>query len=932
MNLYLAHVNTRSLLANFEAFQHHISSSDYDVIGVTETWMRPDIDEHVINIDSYNFFGKNRINRRGGGVGLYIKHNFVAEVLFSISVEFIECLWLKLELLNEIVIIGNIYRPPDSNVEQFLTYIEDILSNLYAEYDNITCFGDFNINMLNMNSNVGMQLESVFTTFNMSQVIKEPTRFSSNSISLIDLMFTNFKNVVEAGVVDSNIADHMLTYMKIGLTAAHNTPISFSYRSINSINLNQFYLDLEQLQWHNIFYLRNIDDKLNYFNSLVLNIFDLHAPVKQFHKDKHFSYAPWITDNVKLMQKLRNKALKKYKQTKNPAHYDSYKQLRNYTTSAIRAEKKTYLRIKFHNSTNKEKWQELKRLDLVKRTNYNLPFNLSNPDNINTFFINSTNSNADPRNEVLEFYSKNRLENVNEVFEFKLSDENEIFDIIKNIKSKAFGADKINITMIHLCCPFIIPFVTHIINECILNSYFPDLWKQAEVIPFPKVSNPTEYGHLRCINILPALSKILERIMDRQIRQFLNQYQVLPEKQSGFRANHSCESALACITDDIFRSVDANKISALISLDFSKAFDMLNHKILHSILHYIGFSDNATNFIRSFLSDRSQQVVYNKKYSAPLSISVGVPQGSILGPLLYTIYTFNFHKSLKHCNYHFYADDAQIYLSFSEHESRVAQNLINSDLAQFFKVTSDHLLKLNPNKSSVIVFGNQSQVSFTTNNMEVKLNDIILPFSKSCKSLGLILDSMLRFKQHITSKLRSAYGNLKLIYNQRHFLCKETRKQLCDALVLSQFNHCSSVYFPCLDALDRYRVQKVQNSCLRLIYGVRRRNHITPYLVESKWLNMFNRFRMRMSYIGFKIIKYEVPCYLYQKLSFRADINSIGLRRKQLLTVPRHRKEIFKRSFSYNICTHLNALPDIDFRQSNLTFKQSIKKRLLNLQ
>ena len=766
----------------------------------------------------------------------------------------------------------------------------------------------------------------------MSQIISEPTRVTANSLSIIDLIYTNIESIVDSGVIDANISDHFLTFVKVVLNVQKSTSISFFYRSIRRINLQEFQIDLEQINWHAMLYLYNTDEKLIFFNDSIINLFNKHAPLKQFRKNNNYSYAPWITDNIKLMQKLRNKALKKFKETKNPSQYEYYKQLRNYATSAIRAEKKQYLRNKFNNSNIKGKWGELRRLNPLKQNNRQLPVNLSNPENINRFFLNSVDPTIISKPEMLNYYNNNVLENVNKPFYFHLSNEEEISNIIMKVNTKAIGADKINISMLLLCCPFVIPFVTHIINECILNSYFPVQWKQAQVIPLPKNSNPSEYGHLRGISILPTLSKVLERIMEKQIRKFLDKFNVLPPKQSGFRPNYSCESALACITDDILKASDKSEASVLVSLDFSKAFDMLNHSILCSMLHFIGFSENAQQFISSFLIDRTQQVVYDGQYSSIMPVRVGVPQGSILGPLLYTIYTSNFCKSIQNCNYHFYADDTQLYYSFPGQQVVGAINTINNDLAHFYTFASDHLLKLNPTKSSVILFGSQTQVDFIKNNFEIKLNNTPLPFTKTCKILGLLLDSRLRFKEHVTGKLRIAFGILKLIYSQRTFLTTETKKMLCNSLVLSQFNHCNVVFYSCLDASDRYRIQKIQNACLRLIYGVRRRNHITPFLNQSQWLNMFNRYRLRMIYFCYKLLKYKTPTYLYERMSFRADIHNLNLRRRGLLTVPLHRKEILKRSFSYNVAFHINNLGHTDLEQSNYSFKKSFKTHLLRLQ
>lgn len=932
MSLHAAHVNVRSLLANLGPFQHHVLRNGYDVIGVTETWLHSGVDNDLVSIADYNFFGQNRCNRRGGGVGLYVKNNIRCEVVLSASLQYIEHLWVKLTFNGEFIILGNIYRPPNSDINQFFNFLEDTLSNLYSEYDKMICFGDFNINMLNLNTNVASQLEAIFSTFNMEQRVKEPTRISPNSISLLDLIFTNIDEVTDVGVLDSSTADHFLVHFKLNLNMQVVEPETFFYRSLKKIKFDKFQRDLEQLPLDNIFYIQNIDDKLSFFNNCILGLFDKHAPLKQFRKDNNYKYAPWITENIKLLQKLRNKALKRYKQTKSPAHYEYYKQLRNYTTSAIRAEQKAYLRFKFQNCSMKEKWSELKNLSISKNKQKTLPDHLGNVNDINDFFINSAINNMLPGQGLLNFYNNNTLHNVNDSFNFVLSTENEIFNIIKNIKTRATGNDKINITFILLCCPYIVPYITHIINECILTSYFPTLWKQAQVIPLPKINNPTEFSHLRSISILPTLSKVLERIMNGQIVHFLNLNNILPVKQSGFRTGYSCESALSDITDDILKATDQNKISALVLLDFSKAFDMLNHEVLLAILHYVGFSNVAEQFINSFLSNRTQQVICNQKYSSFLDVRVGVPQGSILGPLLYTIYTSKFLDALQHCNYHFYADDSQIYYSFHEDELNAAEIAIMSDLTNFYNLATDHLLKLNPSKSSVILFGNESQINFVKNNMTIKLNNVPLPYCDSCKSLGLTIDSRLRFKAHVTAKLRSAYGNLKLIYGNRHSLPRETRKLLCDALVLSQFNHCSGVYVPCLDAADRHRIQKVQNACLRLIYGINRRNHISPYLSTSGWLSMYNRFKLHFTTSAFKLIKFKTPAYLYQKIRFRTDVHNLNLRRRCYLTVPQHRKEIYKRSFSYGVATCINAVRALNTNQSVLSFKNSIKNHLFSLQ
>ena len=149
--------------------------------------------------------------------------------------------------------------------------------------------------------------------------------------------------------------------------------------------------------------------------------------------------------------------------------------------------------------------------------------------------------------------------------------------------------------------------------------------------------------------------------------------------------------------------------------------------------------------------------------------------------------------------------------------------------------------------------------------MNILINNTSLPTSNICKSLGLIMDSKLRFTEHVSSKLSLAYSNLKLIYGFKNFLPQQTRKLLCDTLLLSHFNHCNSLYYPCLNAFDKYRIQKLQNACIRLIFNVQRRTRISTFLKRSNWFNMNNRFRFHMISLDYKILKSKAPNYLFNK-------------------------------------------------------------------
>lgn len=397
-----------------------------------------------------------------------------------------------------------------------------------------------------------------------------------------------------------------------------------------------------------------------------------------------------------------------------------------------------------------------------------------------------------------------------------------------------------------MCCPFITPFVTHIINSCILANTFPDSWKRALIIPIPKKNNIQDIKDLRPISILPTLSKILEKILDRQIRRFVADCELLPHVQSGFRAGYSCTTALLCVTDDILQASDQGLVTILVLLDFSRAFDTIDHATLLNILKAKGFGNDAVCLIASFLYGRSQSVKLNGTTSSPLPILRGVPQGSILSPILFSLYTSLILKELHYTKAHLYADDCQLYYSFKPSDYMDAVSKINADLANIYNFSNCYNLHINPSKSQILICGNNEICDSLRNVIHIHINNSEIPIISSVTNLGLTMDNTFRFRDHIGKCIQSAYGTMKKLYPHRKSLNETLKKRLCQSCVLSRFTYCSEVYQPCLDVATVNRVQKVQNACLRYIHGIRKFDHISHKLKDNGWLNMKNRRSYRV--------------------------------------------------------------------------------------
>lgn len=199
-----------------------------------------------------------------------------------------------------------------------------------------------------------------------------------------------------------------------------------------------------------------------------------------------------------------------------------------------------------------------------------------------------------------------------------------------------------------------------------------------------------------------------------------------------------------------------------------------------------------------------------------------------------------------------------------------------------------------------MIFCNESIRDSVNSATLLKINDAFIPIVTQCKNLGLTVDSKLKFEQHITSKLKLSYASLKLIYAQRYFLSPDVKKMLCDSLVLSNFNHCDIVYGPCLYIFESGRIKKLQNSCVRLIFGIRKYDHISIKFRKTKWLNMVNRRNLHFACLSQKLFNMKTPPYLHEKLTFRTDVHNLNIRFKSILRLPRFLKASFKSSFTYN--------------------------------
>tara|TARA_B110000196_G_scaffold310581_1_gene313508 strand:+ start:320 stop:1870 length:1551 start_codon:yes stop_codon:yes gene_type:complete len=509
--------------------------------------------------------------------------------------------------------------------------------------------------------------------------------------------------------------------------------------------------------------------------------------------------------------------------------------------------------------------------------------------------------------------------------------------MVKTIKTNACGVDDISAFFIKLSIEHTADILADIINSSFVTKFFPTRWKEAIVKPIPKVSNPTQASDYRPISLLPAFSKIAEKIAAKQMSQFLNEHKLLDKLQSAYRNAHSTTTALLTVTDDIFKAIDESEVALLTLLDYSKAFDTANHRLIIAKLKHFGFHDDALAWITSYLSNRKQKVRTDTD-STWESIQNGVPQGSILGPLLFTVLVSDISENITTGNHHTYADDLQFLLTFKPEEAILAFNTTNTVLSNIASYSNNNFLKLNTDKTKYIAIGSQQNLKHLAAQdlPPLKLNGDILERKDHVKNLGVIFDENMLWTNHINSTVGTAYGRLKQAYKFRKFLSLESRFNLVETYILSLFNY-GDILFQNISGRLSNKIQRVQNSCMRFVFGLRKYDHISSCYEKNKTLNMENRRKLHSLILMHKISIGEAPEYLSEKLVRHADLHDYNTRGRENIAVQRVNTSIRSNTFFIFISKLYNDLIPIINENTHvklpvLSFKQKCKAHLTNQQ
>jgi hypothetical protein len=340
--------------------------------------------------------------------------------------------------------------------------------------------------------------------------------------------------------------------------------------------------------------------------------------------------------------------------------------------------------------------------------------------------------------------------------------------------SKAPGYDKVPLSVVKDCLPHILPILTDLINSSFTNSVFPRAWKKAEVIPQPKDGDQEVADNNRPISLLPVLSKVAEKIALGQFNNYLTRNNRLTQHQSGNRKFYSTETLGLAVVDNIFKAMDEKKLTAMVMIYFSKAFDSISHDILLQKLRFLGTSKQACMWFKSYLTDRQQCTRVGTSISNPLTVTHGVPQGSILGSMLFSLYLNDLPTVVKHSNAESYVDDTKLYLSFPSRDINNSIEQLSEDLKFVTGWCCTNRLLVNPQKTELIIFGTRQLRARTdgVDEIRIKFLDQLLEPVAEVNDLGTILDSNLSCNEHVNSFMSSLLSTLYQVNRTRHLFSK----------------------------------------------------------------------------------------------------------------------------------------------------------------
>ena len=896
-NFSIINFNSRSLDKNLDSITDYLKTLNhkFSILAFCETWFSTKHTSPALtHIEGYNLVRADRDSKKGGGVALYVSTDLNFKIRHDLNLPAntdYESIFIEIEskiknVKNKIVSV--IYRPPDAPAYPFIDNLSLSINLISNERKPAFVCGDFNFDLLKLTShNITNEFLNTFYSSSFYPLIQKPTRVTTKSSTLIDNIFTNIlDDKITPGILYNDITDHFPVFQILNnddnINSINKTTKTDMYRTtrkIDKINISSLGIELSQTNWDDVINITSADESYNKFITKFSTLYDKHLPKMNKKINKRKETKPWITAGIIKSINTRNKLYKSYLNNPNDTNKAKYIVYRNKLTHIIRNSRKNYYSNKFNLYKNniKNTWQTINNiLGKTKKT--------ADP----TYFVNDSNKITDPKliaTNFNKFFAEigpnlaNQIHSPSSYHEFlktpfhksiffNPTSPKEILDIIGKFKNgKSAGFDDISPTVVKQVAPFISYPLAHIFNVSLSTGIFPSDLKVAKIIPVFKKDDPHIFSNYRPISLLPCFSKILERLIYNRLDNFLSSYNILHSNQYGFRQHHSTDLALLDIYDKISTALTNGHHTIGIFLDLSKAFDTIDHSILLSKLNHYGIRGTPLALLSNYLSNRQQFTSFGSQSSDRLPVQCGVPQGSILGPLLFLLYVNDIPHSSDLLSFVLFADDTNIFLSNPNIDTLI--HIFNTEIIQVSNWFKANKLSLNVKKTNYIHFTKKSNKQLKLN---IKIDGSIIQPTDNTTFLGVVIDKHLNWNSHIdkiTSQISRSIGVLRRL---RHSLPLNILFTLYNTLILPYISYSNIAWATSNNTLEQNHCPwtsnnptklnnlfKLQKRAIRICTGSYYSSHTKQLFNKLKTLNIFDLNKLQTAIFMHRYLNNNLP-------------------------------------------------------------------------
>ena len=943
---------------------------------MTETWLKKADNAKVFEIreHGFNIYNMPR-SRTGGGVAFLCRDNFSVQrhnIPKRKSFEVIETI---LKGGEDLIRFCTIYRTSvtsaqrtdyeDKKIQNFFEEFPQYLDSLIMKPGKTIIGGDLNFHLEDPNNIHANKFKDIIDSRGFIQHVSESTHVSGG---ILDVVITR-KNVADTIKVNNvsvhsitgTKSDHFLVTFDIPFQTGGPTctsKVDIEYRELKQLNIEDIKRNILDSALNNPQNFTDINNAVHLYQSVLSSLLDTHAPVVQKTVKKKKN--PWWNHACQNARQIRRRAERSYKKNKSKSTKEIFQRASADAEKTINDTRNEYYRNKLqaHEGDPKATYAIVNNLLDKQFVKNQLPNGKSDEivaEQLKDYFTHKIRNiyNEIEEHNVLANERLVAIDVTNSVEHdidnlpglgceyFAPITADELKKIITDMGKKTCCLDPMPTSILLQCIDELLPSILYIVNESLQKGIFPDQLKDAAVRPSLKKHNldSDELKSYRPISNLSFLSKIIEKCVHIQLTKYLDENNLHAKHQSGYRVHHSCESAITKIHNDLLIMVDKRDHAVLLLLDLSAAFDTLNHSLLITKLkRNFNLKGNVLKWLESYLQGRSMTIKVNRATSGKCVLTIGVPQGSILGPLLFILYTAELESiARKHgFSIHLYADDTQIYMAFDPKDTtKPYESSLRACLEEITQWMYTNYLKLNEEKTELIEI--RPSTHSTSSITSIKYNVQNIEPSPYGKSLGIIFDSSISMKKQVNDVSKTCYMNLRNIGRIGNKLQHSLKVQLVHSLILSRIDYCNSIYCNMPENCTS-KLQKIQNAAVRFIYGLfgkKKQQHISPYLKKLHFLPVFFRLKYKIALMCHKCVNNIAPPYLsdlitmkkYTEKDLRSD-NDFFL----LCHPPKPNYEKTRCAFIYSAPQIWNDLPyNIRSTPNTISFKNELKTHFFNI-